>query len=212
MNRLKLPGLALLAALTVTPFLSGCFPVVAGGAAAGTLILIDRRTSDTYVTDEAIELRAANRISERFGKKVHVNVTSYNRTALLTGEVPDAATRSELNQLMTDIPNLRATINETQVAGISSFSARANDTWLTTQIKGRFVDANRFGPQHVKVVSEAGTAYLLGLVTQREAEAATDIARHTKGVLRVVTAFEIISEADAQRLDQQYSDTQQKKQ
>jgi len=185
----------------VASLLAGCFGAAAIGVGAGSLFLADRRTSDTYLTDEAIEIRAANRINEKFGDKVHVNVTSYNRTLLLTGEVPDAATKTEIEKVINDVPNLKAFQNELQVSGISSLTARSNDVYITSKVKGRFMDASKFPPYLVKVVTESGSVYLLGLVTQQEADAAVEIARTTGGVLKVVRVFEIISAAKAKQLD-----------
>lgn len=202
MTRQTLARIALGVSLASTlPLLSGCFPVVAMGAGAGALMLSDRRPSETYVTDEGIEIRAANRIAEKFGDKVHVNTTSYNRTVLLTGEVPDAATRTEVDKIVAGVPNVKATTNELQVAAPSGLGGRSNDTLITSKVKGRFVDANKFAANHVKVVTEAGVVYLLGIVTRAEADAAVDVARTTSGVMRVVRVMELVSEEEARRLD-----------
>ena len=185
------------------PLLSGCFGAVAMGVGAGALMIADRRPAETYVTDEGIELRAATRIQETLGDRVHVNVTSYNRSALLTGEVPDLATRAAVEKAIAEVPNLKSISNELQVAGISSLAARGSDSVITSKVKARFVDANRFAANHVKVVTEAGTVFLLGLVTQPEADAAVEITRTTAGVLKVVRVFEIISQAQANQYDNQ---------
>jgi osmotically-inducible protein OsmY len=190
--------LLLLACLV--PLLSGCFGAVAVGASVGVLAYADRRPVETQTTDEGIELRAAHRISEKFGSQTHVNVTSYNRTVLLTGEAPDAATKAEVEKIVASVPNVKAIVNEIKIAGASSLAARSNDTYLTSKVKARFIDANQFAANHVKVVTEAGVVYLMGLVTEREAKAAVEIARTTGGVQKVVRVFEIISEAEAQRL------------
>jgi osmotically-inducible protein OsmY len=190
---------ALLASLT--PLLGGCFTAAVVGMGAGVMMATDRRTSDTQVADEAIELRSGNRVSEKFGDKVHVNATSYNRTVLLTGEVPDAATRTEVEKLVDGVPNVKAVANELQVSGISSLAARSSDVYLTSKVKARFVDTGKFSANHVKVVSESGTVYLMGIVTQTESDAASEIARTTGGVLKVVRLFEIQSDDDIRRLD-----------
>lgn len=192
-------GAALLAA--ALPLLQGCFPAVATGVAAGSLLIADRRVSENYLADEAIELRALGRINDRYGDKVHVNVTSYNKQVLLTGEVPDAATKEGVERLAREVPNVARVHNELQVAGLSSFPARSNDTFLTTKVKSRFVEANRFSPNHVKVVTEAGTVFLMGLVTPKEADAAVEIARTTGGVQKVVRIFEALTEEQARQLD-----------
>lgn len=192
---------ALLAALT--PTLAGCFGVAVVGVGAGALMVADRRPAETQLTDEGIEVRAANRISEKLADRAHVNVTSYNRSVLLTGEVSDDAARAEAEKLVSGVPNVKAISNELQVAGNTSLGARSNDTFITSKVKARFIDANKFPANQVKVVTEAGVVYLLGLVTKQEADAAVDIARTTGGVLKVVRVLEIISEEQARQMDNQ---------
>jgi len=189
----------LLAALT--PALSGCFGAALVGTGAGVLMATDRRPAETYVTDEAIEVRAGNRIKDRFGDRVHVSVTSYDRSVLLVGEVPDAATRSAVEKVVSTVPNVKSISNELMIAGATSLSGESNDAYITTKVKARFVDANQFSANHVKVVTEAGVVYLLGIVTQREADAAVNIARTTAGVMKVVRVFEIIPEERARQID-----------
>lgn len=199
LNARRIVTWTLLAAMT--PALSGCFGAAVVGVGAGALLIADRRPAETYLTDEGIEVRAGARISERFGDKVHVNVASFNRSALLTGEVPDAAAKAEVEKIVSGVPNLKSISNELQIAGISSLGSRSNDSYITSKVKARFVDANKFAVNHVKVITEAGTVYLLGLVTRQEADAAVEIARTTGGVLKVVRVFEIVSEEKAQQLD-----------
>ena len=201
MKIIPFPLLLLLAALA--PGLSGCVPAAAVGAGAGALMISDRRHAETYLADEGIEIRAINRVSEKFGDRVHVNATSYNRMALVTGEVPDAVARAEVEAIVGGVPNVKFITNELQVAGTSSFAARSNDAYITSKVKARFLDHNKFPATKVKVVTEAGAVHLLGLVTQREADAAVEIARTTGGVLKVVRLFEIISEEQARYLDSQ---------
>ncbi len=200
----KLATWALLAALV--PTLTGCFGIAAVGMGAGALLFADRRPSDTYLSDEAIELRASNSINEKYQDKVHVNVTSYNRTVLITGEVPDAATKADVELIVAGKPNVKATVNELRISGISSLGSRSNDTLITSKVKGRFVDYGKFSANLVKVVTEGGTVYLLGLVTRNESDAATQIARETSGVLGVVRLFEYISEDEARQLDNRPAD------
>ncbi|MDP2792742.1 MAG: BON domain-containing protein [Sulfurisoma sp.] len=183
--------------------LAGCAETVILGVSAGALLIGDRRPTETYIADEGIEIRAANRIADRFGDKAHVNVTSYNRAVLLTGEVPDAAAKAEVEKIAAGVANVRAISNELEIAGVSSLSARSNDGFITSKVKARFVDANKFSAHHVKVVTENGAVYLLGMVAQREADAAVEVARTTGGVRKVVRVFEIVSEADIRRLDNQ---------
>lgn len=189
--------------VALAPSLAGCFGAAVVGVGAGALMIADRRPAETYLTDEGIEMRANNRIGERFGDKVHVNVASFNRSALLTGEVPDAATRAEVEKIVSSVPNLKSISNELQIAGISSLGARSNDSYITSKVKARFVDASKFAVNHVKVITEGGTVYLLGLVTRAEADAAVEIARTTGGVLKVVRVFELVSDEKAHQLDNQ---------
>ena len=185
----------------VVPFLAGCFGVAAVGVGTGALMFADRRQAETIVTDEGIEIRAANRISEKYGSRAHVNVTSYNRTVLLTGAVADAAAKAETERLVAAVANVKAISNELQIGTVSTLTNRSNDTFITSKVKARFIDASQFGANHIKVVTEAGVVYLMGLATQYEVNAAVEIARTTGGVLKVVRVFEIISDTEARRLD-----------
>ncbi len=192
---MKSRTLILLAVLV--PVLSGCFGAAAVGVGAGALIYADRRQAETIVTDEGIEIRTGNGISEKFGSNTHVNVTSYNRTVLLTGEVPDAAAKAEIEKITSTVAHVKAISNELQIGTVSTLSSRSNDTYITSKVKARFIDASQFSANHVKVVTEAGVVYLMGFVTQKEANAAVEVARTTGGVKKVVRVFEIISDADA---------------
>ena len=185
-------ALALAAAL-----LGGCAAVVVGaGGAAAYGALEDRRTAGSQLEDESNELRAVNRIAERFGDSVHVNVTSYNRALLLTGEVPDARAREEIEKIAAALPNVRGVSNELEVAGAASLGARTNDSLITSKVKVRLLDAKRFNPLHVKVVTEAGVVYLMGIVTEQEANDAVEVARTTGGVRKVVKIFEYCKPGD----------------
>lgn len=181
---------ALIAAVAAGILLQACVPMAAVGIGAAVTSANDRRTSGTQIEDEGIELRATNRISERWGDRVHISVTSYNRSVLLSGEVADEATKAAVEKLVAAVPNVRGITNEIAVAGVAALSARANDSYLTSKVKARFVDAQRFNPFHVKVVTENSTTYLLGIVTREEANAATEIARTTGGVRKVVRLLE----------------------
>jgi len=178
--------------IALLPFISGCTAVAIGGAAAtGVMIAEDRRTVGAITEDQGIELKAASRIDEKV-KDAHINVTSYNRTVLLTGEVPSEAAKADSERIARAVENVRNVLNELQVAGNSSFQARTNDTVLTSKVKARFVDSGKFSPLHVKVVTENGTVYLLGLVKKQEAADATEVARTTGGVRKVVRVFEYL--------------------
>ena len=185
----------------VVPALQGCFPLVATGVGTGALMVSDRRSSGAYVEDEAIEWKAAAQIKEKLGDHVHVNVISYNRNVLLTGEAPDAGVRDQLPRLISVVPNVRGVTNDVQVAGHSSLTSRSNDTLITSKVKARMIDAASVQANQIKAVTEASTVYLMGMVTQQEADAATQVARTTDGVKKVVRVFEYISADEARRLD-----------
>ena len=193
--------LVLAAALAAATLVSACAPLVLGGAmVGGALSFSDRRTSGTQLEDEGIELKSGGRLREVLSDGGHVNVTSYNRTVLLTGEVPDDAARTAVEQAVVRIENVRAIVNELAVAGSSSLTARSSDTILTSKVKARFIDAKDLQSNAVKVVSERGNVYLLGRVTEREAGRATELARSVGGASKVVKVFEIISEAELAQL------------
>jgi osmotically-inducible protein OsmY len=191
MNKFPVRTLILTALLGVSlTQLSGCVPVIAVGAGAGILMAEDRRTSGTYLMDEEIELKSVGRIREAHGKDTHVNVTSFNRRVLLTGEVPNDEIRSKVRDLVMGVPNVREVQNELIIGGTSTFGARSNDTYLTAKVKTRLFDDSRFNGNHVKVVTEAGTVFLMGLLKREEADAAAEVAARTSGVTKVVKVFE----------------------
>lgn len=184
--------LTLIAAALMAGNLSGCVPVVAGGAATGGLMAADRRTSGAYVEDEAIELKAESRINEKLGDKIHANVTSFNRNVLITGEAIDEPSRQSAEAVVKGVENVRNVTNELGIAGASSFSSRSNDAYLTSKVKTRMLTENKFPANYVKVVTENSTVYLMGMVTRKEAEDAVEIARGTDGVQKVVKVFEYV--------------------
>ncbi|MDX5363285.1 MAG: BON domain-containing protein [Pseudazoarcus pumilus] len=191
-----------LAAGTTLPLVQGCAPLFVGGAATGAVVAYnDRRTSGAMVEDEGIEWRTRRRLRERFGNAVNISVTSYNRTVLLTGQVPYATMRDEAQQIAAQVENVQGMVNELQVSGLSTLSERSNDAMLTSMVKARLVDDKRLAANHIKVVTEVSTVYLMGIVTQPEAEAATEVARTTRGVQKVVRVFEIISAEQAAKFD-----------
>ncbi len=191
---------ALVLALAGLGTLSACVPLVMGGAAAGALVASDRRTSGTQLEDETIELRAASRIRADFGTRVRVNVVSYNRQVLLTGEVPNAQDREAVAQLVGKVDNVESVVNELAVQNSPTLTQRSADLLITGRIKAALLDARDLQANSVKVVTERGVAYLMGRVTTREAERVTDIARGVSGVQRVVRIFETISEDELRRL------------
>jgi osmotically-inducible protein OsmY len=183
----------LIALLAVSLLLSGCPAVMVTGAGAGVMAAEDRRTLGTMTEDEGIELRTANRVSARHKDRVHLNVTSFNRMVLLTGEVPTEEVKTDIARIAGSVENVRSVVNELTVGVPSTLTNRANDTYITSKVKARFVDAQRFNALHVKVVTENQVVYLLGLVRPQEAKDAAALARTTEGVKRVVTVFEITS-------------------
>ena len=188
-----------LGAASLGAVLSGCAPIMIGTAAVGVLVATDRRTSGAQLEDETIQLRAAGRIRESVGDRVHVNVNSYNRQVLLTGEVPNAQDRQLVEQIVSRVENVRAIVNELGVMGNSTLTQRSSDSLVTGRVKAAMVDAKDIFANSFKVVTERGTTYLMGRVTQREANRATEITRSTPGVLRVVRVLEVISEEELQR-------------
>ena len=178
--------------------LSACAPLIVGGALVGSLMATDRRTTGAQIDDEAIELRAASRIRENLGERVRVGVTSYNRQVLLTGAVPSAQDKQLVEQVVSRVENVRAIVNEIGVLGSATLTQRSSDALVTGRVKAGLIDAKDLFTNAFKVVTERGTTYLMGRVTQREADRATDIARSTPGVQKVVRVLEIISQEELQ--------------
>jgi osmotically-inducible protein OsmY len=183
--------LRLFALLLVVSALNGCAAVVIGGAGGAALVGADRRTVGTVTEDQGIEIKTTSRISEQFSD-AHINVTSYNRMVLLTGETATTSARAEMEKIARAVENVRGIYNEIAVVGNSALGARTNDAYLTGKVKARFVDGQKFNAVHVKVVTESNVVYLLGLVNRKEADDATEIARTTSGVQRVVRLFEFL--------------------
>ena len=190
----NLRGKGLLLLILFVPFLSGCALLVAAGVVSGVgtgvAMSHDRRTSGIFVEDEGIELKSSRRISEKYGSNAHINVTSYNRNVLLTGEAPSNGAKADIGDLVKDVEHVRNVINEITVGPTSTFASRSSDTLITSKVKGRFIDGGKFQVNHVKVVTENGVVYLLGLVNRKEADSAVEIAGSTSGVRKVVKVFE----------------------
>jgi len=186
-----------LAALAASALLTACAPLVVGGAMlGGTLMATDRRTSGAQIEDQAIELKSMNRMRDVIGDRGHASATSYNRMVLITGEVPSEADKVAVEQAVQKVENVRSTVNELEIAGSSSLTSRSNDAIITSKVKASFVDAKDLFANAFKVVTERGTVYLMGRVTEREATRAVDIARGVGGVQKVVRVFEILTEQE----------------
>lgn len=181
-------GIIALGALTAT--LQGCFPLVAAGIGTTALVADDRRTTGIMVEDENIENKILLRVEQKHGAKSHINATSYNRIVLLTGEATAPDVREDIERIARGVENVRNVHNEITVTQPTTLMLRSNDAVLTSKVKARFVEANKFRANHVKVVTENSVVYLMGLVKRQEAQDATEIARTSGGVHRVVRLFE----------------------
>jgi len=190
---MKLPIRLIAVILALFPFLQSCAPLVIGaGVGAGVMMADDRRTSATILEDQTIEVKIKNRINEKYEDQLHVSITSFNRFVLLTGEAPTEEIKQDLTIVALEVQNVRNVQNEVIVAGNSSFTSRSSDALLTSRIKGRLTQNKDVSSNHVKVVTENGTAFLMGLVTRAEAESAAQTAATTSGAQRVVKVFEYI--------------------
>ncbi len=200
-KRLALSALAAaLLAGSVAATLTGCVPLVIGAVAGGSMVATDRRTSGAQLEDEGIELRGISRIRSALGERGHVNLTSYNRQVLLTGEVPTEQDKQLVEQVIARVENVSTVVNELTVSGNSNLGNRSSDTLVTGRVKAQLVDAPDLFANAFKVVTERGVTYLMGRVTQREADRATAIVRTTSGVQKVVRVLDIITEAELARL------------
>jgi osmotically-inducible protein OsmY len=199
-EKMKNSTLGLLAVLALSLGMSACAPVVVGGMVGSAMVAADRRTSGAQVEDEGIEIRSASAMRENFGSNVHANFTSYNRQVLITGEVPSARERQQIEQLVGRIENVKSVVNELAVGPASSIGERSSDVIISARVKAAMVDNEDVFASIYKVVTERGTVYLMGRVTQREANRATDIARGVSGVKRVVRVFEYLTDAELQAL------------
>jgi osmotically-inducible protein OsmY len=191
MSGTKSSKLALLGLALALPALHGCVPVVVAGGAA-VMMAEDRRSNGAIIDDQSIEGKVRGRISDKYDDQVHVDVVSYNRFVLVVGEVPSPEIKDDIGVIALGVENVRNVQNELMVGPNTSASTRANDAYLTSKVKGRFVSENKFQANHVKVVTENGVVYLMGLVKKQEAQDAGDIASTTGGVQKVVKVFEYI--------------------
>ncbi|WP_412103132.1 BON domain-containing protein [Polaromonas sp. SM01] len=180
--------------------LTACFPLVLGGVAGGAMVATDRRTSGAQLEDEGIELRAMSRLRDNLGSRARVSVTSYNRQVLITGEVLNEQDKKLVEQVVSRVENVNGVVNELAIIDSPSLVQRSSDVLITGQVKALLIDTKDLYAGAFKVVTERGTVYLMGRVTQREADRATEIARGGRGVQKVVRIFEVISEEELKRL------------
>lgn len=195
--------LVLLLSLLTVAGLGACAPLLVGGAVMTGLTAADRRTAGSQLEDERIESRGAARLREHLGERVHINITSYNRQVLLTGEVPNEQDKQLAEQVVSRIENVRSIVNELAVLGPSTLTQRSSDALVTGRVKSNLIDAKDISASAFKVVTERGVVFLLGRVTAREADRATDLARRSSGVQKVVRLFEIITEEDLLEMQSQ---------
>lgn len=177
--------------VAVSPFLQACVPLIVGaGVGAGVMMAEDRRSNATILEDQTIESKAKSRFAEKYKDALHASVTSFNRYVLITGQAPTEEIRQDLTTIVLEVENVRNVQNEVVVAGNASFTSRSSDTITTSSVKGRLTQNKDIGANNVKVITENGTVFLMGLVTRKEAEAAAQTAATTSGVQRVVKVFE----------------------
>lgn len=201
MQKMKLT-LAAAALICALPMLQACIPaVIATGAAAGVMSAHDRRSTGVQTDDETSEWKAAQRVPERFKAGSHLNFTSYNRRLLITGEVFSDEAKAIIGEEAGKIEGVKLVYNEIAVAPTSLLGNRSNDSYITSKLKARLVDSNQLSANHIKVVTENTVAYLMGIVTEREAKVAVAIARTTDGVRKVVNVMEVMPEAEIRRID-----------
>ncbi|HJV53487.1 MAG TPA: BON domain-containing protein [Noviherbaspirillum sp.] len=208
-TRLKRPLVTALLCGSVAVSLQGCIEMAVGSAVMGTLAATDRRTFGAQTEDKAILLKGENRISNLVREDGHVNITSFNRKVLLTGEVRDEAMKAAVEREVNNIEGVESIINELEVMGASSFTSRSNDSLITGKVKAAFVDTKDLYANSIKVVTERGNVYLMGRVTAREAKMAAEVASGMGGVHKVVKVFEYISEDELKQMTAQ-ADTQKK--
>ena len=187
---MKMRILLLISMMLLTIAIQGCLPIVAAGVGTGVIISQDRRNNDIIVEDQNLESSINNELARDFTGVMHVNVTSYNFSILLTGEVPEEFTKAEIGKVAASFKNVRNIHNELVVSKNSSLISRSNDSLITSNVKLRFLNNDHFRTEHIKVITENSTVFLLGLVSQAAADAAAEIASTTKGVQRVVKLFE----------------------
>lgn len=209
-TRLKRPLMIAVLCGTAITSLQGCVEMAVGSAVVGTLAATDRRTFGAQTEDKAILFKGETRVPSVVGNAGHVNVTSFNRKVLLTGEVRDEAMKAAVEREVANIEGVHSIVNDLEIGPVASFSSRSNDSLITGKVKAAFVDAKDLYANSIKVVTENGTVYLMGRVTQREGQLASDVARGVNGVKKVVKVFEYISEEDLRQMTRTSDDPNRK--
>ena len=190
-------------ALILTSFLSACGVLVVGGVAASATVLADRRSPSVQAIDKGIQLEAGNALSKRFGDNAHINITSFNQKVLITGEVKDADIKGEADAYVKAMKNARSVYNELVIAAISTYTARANDSYLESKIKTQMIFTEQLPSNSMAIVAEGSSVYLMGILTQKEADIAKKVASNAGDVKEVFVYFDIISDAEKTRLEKQ---------
>ena len=200
---MKKTGMTLATAtlLVLMPVLHGCAAAIVGGAAVGTMSALDRRPTKVQTDDEAIEWKAMQAIPEQYKATSHVNFTSFNRRLLITGEAPSEEAKAAIDESARNVQGVREVINDLGIGPVSSLGSRSTDSYITSKVKGRLVDAKEVSANQVKVITERANVYLMGLLTEQETKVAVQVARTTTDVRRVINVIEVISPEEAKRLD-----------
>jgi osmotically-inducible protein OsmY len=193
----------LFAAILISSFLSGCGVLAVGGVVAGASVMADRRTPAVQAIDKGIELEAGNALAKRYGDDAHINVTSFNQKVLLTGEAKDADIKGQAGAYVKAMKNVRSVFNELIIGPNSSYTARANDTFLESKIKTQMIFTDKLPSNSMAIIAEGSSVYLMGILTQNEAAIAKKVASNADGVKEVYAYFDIISEAEKVRLEKQ---------
>lgn len=193
----------LMIVLVLTSFLSACGVLAVGGVAAGATVLADRRSPGVQAIDKGIELEAGNALAKRFGDNAHINITSFNQKVLITGEVKDADIKGEADSYVKAMKNARSVYNELVIGPISTYSVRANDSYLESKIKAQMIFTEQLPSNSMAIVAEGTSVYLMGILTQKEAALAKKVASNASGVKEVFVYFDVISDVEKSRLDKQ---------
>ena len=193
----------LVIAIITASQLSACGVLAVGGVAAGASVLADRRTPGVQAIDKGVELEANNALDKKFGDNAHINVTSFNQKVLLTGEAKDADVKNEAGAYVKTMKNVRSSFNELVIGPNSSYTSRANDSYIESKIKAQMIFTDKLPSNSMVIVAEGSSVYLMGILTQNEADLAKKIASNTNGVKEVFVYFDIISEEEKNRLEKQ---------